>query len=70
MYILQNTQYKKNQNNLKGFPMSEEQIIKEMEEMMQVVQKEKEQMIKMLAVLEAENQENPFPDQTTLSINQ
>jgi hypothetical protein len=37
--------------------------------MMQVVQKEKEEMVKMLAMLEAENQENPFPDQLSLSAN-
>ena len=49
--------------------MSEEQIVKDIEEMMQVVQKEKEEMIKMLAILEAENQKNPFPDQTAISIN-
>jgi hypothetical protein len=53
----------------KGFKMSEEQIVKDIEEMMQIVQKEKEEMIKMLAMLEAENQENPFPDQTAISIN-
>ncbi len=49
--------------------MSDEQIIKDIEEMIQVVQKEKEEMSKMLAILEAENQENPFPDQSGISIN-
>jgi len=49
--------------------MSEEQILKDIEEMMQVVQKEKEEMIKMLAMLEAESQENPFPDQISISVN-
>lgn len=48
--------------------MSEEQIVKDIEEMMQVVQKEKEEMIKMLALLEAENQKDFFPEQKTLSI--
>ncbi len=48
--------------------MSEEQIVKDIEEMMQVVQKEKEEMIKMLALLEAENQKDLFPEQTSLSI--
>jgi len=53
----------------KGLIMSEEQILKDIEEMMQVVQKEKEEMIKMLAMLEAENQENPFPDQISKSVS-
>ncbi|MFH2066301.1 MAG: hypothetical protein ABIK15_13960 [Pseudomonadota bacterium] len=49
--------------------MSEEQILKDIEEMMQVVQKEKEEMIKVLAMLEAENQENPFPDRISISVS-
>jgi hypothetical protein len=49
--------------------MSDEQILKDIEEMMQVVQKEKEEMIKMLAMLEEENQKNLFPDQNSLAVN-
>jgi hypothetical protein len=49
--------------------MPEKQILKDIEDMMQVVQKEKEEMIKMLATLKAEHEENPFSNQTTISIN-
>lgn len=50
--------------------MSDEQILKEIEEMIQVVQKEKEEMSKMLAVLEAENQEHRLADESGISISE